>query len=332
MLSQKRILLAVSAVMVLAGCSSSDAAGGSAPLPGNDASVAEDGSPADQAANPETGSDTATQDASGPDATGQDASGQDATEEAESGPLPTLNEKEPNDGKVDGEFNPLPLGSSMVGAIQVPGDVDIFRFDATAGTAYTVSLEMPSGSLLSGHLTVMDDGRDGHQNGEDFVKIVRGDSATITADVLAMGQGGYYVVVRDSRNVDGQSVGAAGFDYKVWVTERPTKDFEGAPLTFPANLEGTLASRGAMRLYPFDGTENTDVLFDLKAKGDMDGRLLVFAKSTGSWIARNDDRAQADSNPLIDAPLTASGAMWLVVENVSEKASDLSYTLDGTMP
>jgi hypothetical protein len=321
---QTRILLAASALMVLAGCSSSDETGNPQPLPGNDASVSEDGATSDQVANPETGPDTAT----------QDATEEDAVAEAEAGPMPTVNEKEPNDGKTDGEFNALPLSSMMLGAIGVPGDVDIFRFDATAGKAYTVSLELPSGSLLKGHLTVMDDGRDGHANGDDFVKIVRGTSATIMADVLAMGQGGYYVVVRDSRNVDGQtpSVGAAGFDYKVWVVERPTQDFEGAALKFPVNLEETLASRGAMRLYPFDGTEGTDVLFDLKAKGDMDGRLLVFAKSTGSWIARNDDRAQGDPNPLIDAPLTASGAMWLVVENISETAANLSYTLDGTMP
>lgn len=317
---QASFFLAASAFLILAGCSSSDSPAGSEPLPGNDASVAEDGPQPDQAAVSETGSDGG----------GQEASGEDG--DVEAGPMPSVSEKEPNDGKTTADFNALPLGSVMVGAVGEPGDADIFRFDATAGKAYTISLEMPAGTQLSGHLTVMDDGRDGHQNGEDYVKIVRGSTGTITLDVLAMGMGGYYVVVRDSRNVDGQSVGAPGFDYKVWVVERPTKEFEAPALKFPVNLEESLASRGGMRLYPFDGAEGTNVLFDLKAKGEMDGRLLVYAKSTGSWIARNDNRAQADPNPLIDAPLTASGAMWLVVDNISETAADLSYTLDGTMP
>jgi hypothetical protein len=331
----------MSCLLVVVGCSSSDSA--SAPATSYpDANAPEDGSLTDEGLKPDSGTDAWAQDAAAEteSSTPQDASteGDAAVEldavavEADAKPPATLQETEPNNGKVDGEFNALPVGSIMVGALDTPGDTDIFRFDATAGKVYTISLEMPVGSKLQGHLTVMDDGRDGHTEGDDFVKIVRGDSGTLTLDMLAMGLGGYYVVVRDTRNVAGQSVGTAGFDYKTTVVERDPATFEAAAMTFPVSLSETLASAGTVRLYPFDGTTGANVLFDLKAKGDMDGRLLVFAKATGSWIARNDDRAMGDSNPLIDAPLFESGAMWLVVENVREAPANLGYTLNGTMP
>ena len=60
--------------------------------------------------------------------------------------------------------------------------------------------------------------------------------------------------------------------------------------------------------------------------------MMIFAKSTGSWCARNDNQSASDINPLIDAPLTESGAMWLVVENVDHDATGFGYAITATLP
>jgi hypothetical protein len=64
----------------------------------------------------------------------------------------------------------------------------------------------------------------------------------------------------------------------------------------------------------------------------MDGRLFIYSLTEQDWIARNDNRALDDPDPLIDAPLTADGAMLLVVENIEEQASALGYTLSTSLP
>jgi hypothetical protein len=82
---------------------------------------------------------------------------------------------------------------------------------------------------------------------------------------------------------------------------------------------------------PFTATRGASAMFDRKASGAIHGRQMVAAPSRAWWIARNDDRAMGAPNPLIDAPLSESGAMWLMVENVDEAAGDLAYTVQGTL-
>lgn len=287
-----------------------------------------DGGPQAPAAAIDAGADQAAAvDGSLPE-TGPEASGDSAQPETS---MPPLQEQEPNDGAKIEEHNDLPTGAVLQGAIDKPGDADILHFSAAAGTAYTISLDAPAGSLLQGHLTAMDDGRDGDPAGEDYVKIVRTTAGAVGLDLLAMGQGGYYIVVRDVRNISAASVGGPEYTYAVTVTEADPKGFEAPALQFPVNLQDKLDRAGGLRLYPFTATEGANAVFDLEATGSMDGRMMVFAASAGSWIARNDDRALGDSDPLIDAPLYGSGAMWLVVENVDEAAADWAYTLQGSL-
>jgi hypothetical protein len=305
--------LMLAATWLLPSCSSSDSGSPQPAAPQEDAAADVQDAAMDQAypdAQPEAAADVAPE---------QEAAAQ------------LLQEKEPNDGTTTAEFNALPAGAIMQGAIDKPGDNDIFRFDAAPGKAYSISLSLPSGSLLQPHLTAMDTGRDTHAAGEDYVKIVKSTSSDVSLDLLAMGQGGYFAVVRDARNVSGPTVGGAEYKYTVTVTEVDPKSFEAPALQFPVNLQDKLDRAGGLRLYPFTATEGANAVFDLKATGTMDGRLMVFASSIGSWIARNDDRSVGDPNPLIDAPLSESGAMWLVVENVDETSTDWAYSLQGTL-
>lgn len=235
-------------------------------------------------------------------------------------------ESEPNNGATLDETNPIEGGDSYSGTIDTV-DTDAFRLRATPGMVYTVRVTLPDGSTLAPNITVLDDGRDGDAPGMDYVKIISGDSLQF----LAMGEGGYLIVIRDDRNVVGGSVGGPNFTYTVSLEEaEPAAATEGE-VTFGSTLSGTLSRAGDVHLWNFTATEGTDVVFDMAAIG-ADGRLFVFATETGSWIARQDDRSMADTNPLIDAPLFANGEMFLVVENIAPGAGEVVYTVEASTP
>lgn len=311
-----RLVPLASAIFALAAyssCSSSDeGAGGASPAPGGDAG-------------PEATAEAAAEAA--PEASAE--AGEDAVSEPPV--VPTAQEQEPNNGATDTEYNDLPIGTLVSGAIQDKGDPDIFRVPAAPGKVYQATL-LAMGTSLQGNLTVMDTGRDGHAEGDDYVKLANATDTSATLAWIGMGEGGYFVIVRDKRNLSSAVVGGSDFKYQLIVQERPATEFEGGALDFALPMTGKLSSAGDLKLYPFDGTAGTDILIKLQASGDMDGRMMLFAKSTGSWFARNDNQSATDINPLIDAPLTESGAMWLVVENVDHEATGFDYAITATLP
>jgi hypothetical protein len=245
-------------------------------------------------------------------------------------PLPDT-ETEPNDGVADEDYDDIAASHPMGGTIEPAGDTDIFRLPTAPGTVLEARLTPEAGSALEPHLTLFDDGRGGEQEGSDYVKLTRTASGELRLQWLAMGEGGYYVGVRDARNVDGQSVGGAGFGYELEVTVVERATVTVGPLPGAEAHQDTLPFGGAVQLFDFEGTAWQDALIDLQAAGDLDGRLTVLAEATGDWIARNDDRSDTNVDPLIDAPLTEGGSLWLVVENVAESATSLGYELSASL-
>jgi hypothetical protein len=100
----------------------------------------------------------------------------------------------------------------------------------------------------------------------------------------------------------------------------------------PTTLNGSLDHPGDTDVYAFTATAFEDFIFDLSASGSLDARLFVVATATGDWIARNDDRSAGDTAPLIDAPMTEGGDLFLVVENINEEAAPLGYSIDVSQP
>lgn len=254
----------------------------------------------------------------------------DATAEPDAAP-PAQMESEPNDGSTVEEFNDVTVGIAMEGAIGTAGDSDVFRFDAAPGRLYQLQLEADDGSPLEVHLTAMDAGRDGSSAGNDYIKIDSPATGAAQLQVLAMGQGGYFAVVRDARNVGGTGgEGSAAHSYSLLVTEIVAPSI--LPLGFPSTGNGLLAEPGAVQLYSLDGTMGADFIVDVQATGNMDGRMILFSEMTGDWIARNDDRGAGDPNPLLDAFFSASGAMLLVVENIEPTATGFGYQISASTP
>jgi hypothetical protein len=241
----------------------------------------------------------------------------------------------------DDEPETLDIGATQRGSVVDEQDQDAFHVLTTGGQPYRVHLSLPSCSQLQGHLTVIDDGRDGDLGGLDFVQIsTTGTSSAVELEFIAM-RDGHYAVVRDGRNV-GQAGGAGGSDhvYDLRVEALSLDDVVIQDVTFPSTLTGTLPHAGAMHVYRFTsalqvgadgGTTLEDVIFDFSTTGDIDGRLFVIAEATNDWIARNDDRV-GSVDPRIDAPMTEQGTLYLVVDNVEPSASDLTYSIEASKP
>ncbi len=238
-------------------------------------------------------------------------------------------ETEPNNGTTTSEHGTLTLGGAVTGAVGTPDDVDVFFVDVAPGTLVTATVSGAVDSALQPHLTVIDAGRGSAAAGEDYIKIVKSTSLTksLTLSWLAMGQGGYYVVVRDTRNVGGPGgAGGASATYTLTVsseTAAPKKLSNGA------SGVGTLASAGAVQLYEVELAGASNLVFDVKHTGAgavLDGRVIVYSFSESDWVARQDDRTSSDFDPLVDAPLQTTGKHWIVVENLAPTATELGFS------
>ena len=237
-----------------------------------------------------------------------------------------VQETEPNDGTPIEAVNDLAVGAVMNGNIDAD-DTDIFVVQTVPGRVYVATLTTPDGSSLQRHLTVLDNGRGGDAPGQDYVKISRDE----TLEIIAMGDGGHLFIVRDARVVDGNPGGGAGHAYQLQVIDLAATERVAGSVNFGSPITGTLASAADVQLWTFDAVTGMDVVFDMNAPNG-DGRLFVFSVQGGDWIARQDDRTAGNPNPLLDAPLFGDGQMMLVVENIAEDTSNVSYTIDTAAP
>jgi hypothetical protein len=248
----------------------------------------------------------------------------------------TLTEMEPNNGTTVDEVNNLPVTIPLTGAIADATDADIFLVPTLGGGFYRVHLQTDATSTLTGHLTVMDSGRDGDAAGSDFVRLSRtatpGANAAVTLEFMAMGDG-HLIAVRDLGALSGAGSGSNTHTYTLWVEKMDASEASTSAFVAPTTIDGALTHAGDTAVYNFfTAADFEDFIFDYSTTGDMDGRLFVVAAATGDWIARNDDRGAGDTNPLIDAPMTESGDLYLVVDNINEEATGLNFSIAVSQP
>jgi hypothetical protein len=146
-----------------------------------------------------------------------------------------------------------------------------------------------------------------------------------------MGEGGYFLAVRDRRNV-GTEAGAGGddFNYELSVEAVDKSQFSRGSVVFGGQQGDTLDGPAHLALYQLPGSKGDEIEIDIQATGDADLRALVYSETTRDWIARHDDRGINNTDPIIDAPLTAEGPFWLLIENIDETASGLGFNYTAT--
>lgn len=260
---------------------------------------------------------------------------------ADAGPNETFEphtEAEPNGGDPLTDVNPIEVGWAMAGAIGTVGDADVYQLNTQAGHVYRLELTSAAASEMDGVLTVLDSGRNDEPPGEDFVKVSKepADSSAVL-EFIAFGDG-HYIIVRDQHNIGGATVGGAAFTYALRVREIPIADRIVRELTFPAGFDDALDEAGGINLYSFNVDMGTDIEIDLDArdldpKSDIDSRMTIWSKTTGTWGARNDDEMNTEDS-FIAAPLPIGGDLYLLVENVEsvKPLTDLRYHLTATLP
>ncbi len=250
---------------------------------------------------------------------------------AGTGGVTTAQEMEPNDGATLTEVNPITPGVVMQGSIGAANDSDIFKVATTPGKVYEVRLVTTSLSPLEGHLSVFDAGRNGKSAGQDYIKIATSGHGTHDAvlRLLAMGEGGYLLAVRDERNVPKASgYGGPSFSYLLSVEEHAASEVVQKNLPLPGTTSASLGSPGDLHLYPFTIASNQSITADLTPTSDsFFARMFVFSSKTGDWVARNGNDGSDPASHFDDVPLQPAGDAFLVVENVNEEATSLGYTL-----
>lgn len=249
-------------------------------------------------------------------------------------------EMEPNGADPIEQVNAVAVNWEVSGTISTAGDQDVFQLPTPAGRIYRIELEVPQGSLLDGHLTVFDDGRNEKTPGEGYLKIMSdpvGPGAAI--EFPAMGLGGHFLVVRDARDVGARTPtnGSPNHTYVLRITELAAMDRVSQTLTVPSSFDDALTEAGGISLYPFTATLNDEIVIDLAAKdlvnpSNMDSRMIIWSADTGDRYALNDDRGLNMDDSLIDTPFFVAGNMVLMVENMDPAATDLRFRLTVTRP
>ena len=239
-------------------------------------------------------------------------------------------EQEPNDGAGVGELDALTAPGAKSGTIGRANDVDIFMVALTAGQQWRWRVDA-HGSSLEPHLSVTE------AQGTVPVLVARGSAGgVVEIEQLVLKTGSYAVIVRDSRNVPSsgsQGVGSAQHSYVV-SGEASTRT--PVLIAVPSTTAGGLTTRYATALHRFTLAASTAVTLQALATtktppSDLDTRLTLFSTTTNQWLGTNDDASGTNTDSKLTGTLPA-GSYLVVVDNVSETATDLSFELSATSP
>jgi hypothetical protein len=194
-------------------------------------------------------------------------------------------------GNTTATAHPLTVASdgsaTQAGAIDYSGDVDVFRYVATAGGTFTIRQSAVGGSGLDSVLTVLDSsGFEIAYNDDDPA----GGTVDSRVDIALVAGDTYYI----EAGAFSSSTGA----YQISVAPRPVVDDFGNTSATAADLtvaaDGTATQTGAID-YPGDvdvfayvATASGAFTVRQSAAGALDSVLTVF-DSSGTQIARNDD-------------------------------------------
>lgn len=258
---------------------------------------------------------------------GEDAGASDGEDAApdSGGALPTIAEKEPNNGASATDFQSVSVPAIVTGAIDPAGDTDVFRAGLAAGDFYVWRLE-PTGGALAPHFGLIEkDDAVPHfaAKGAKGAAVEQEQFVTMTSD--------WHAVVRDATNVagGGAKVGGPGFGYRLTVRKETRA---AVPVAVGSTTKAALKTPYQVALFSLDLNGETaldiDVLAQRKAPASsLDTRLTLFDVAKKVWIATNDDIALDQSDSRLGSDALPPGKYMLVVDAVDAKGTDLSFEL-----
>ncbi|MGN6548033.1 MAG: hypothetical protein ACTHK7_23565, partial [Aureliella sp.] len=173
---------------------------------------------------------------------------------------------------------PLTIGSDVTGTIDVPGDLDVFTFDATPGQKI----------VYDGLASANDDLR---------VQLVSPTGRQIFFDHDEANEGPFTLDEAGTYRFNLFGNGDAVGDYHFRVVQ-PTVTV--APLTFGSDVTGTIDSPGDLDVYTFDATPGQRIFYDGLDSANDDLRALLISP-TGRQIFFDHDEANEGPYTLDEA-------------------------------
>lgn len=253
------------------------------------------------------------------------AQGADDAASGDDGAVPSLTEKEPNNGASASDFQAVKVPAAIAGAIDPAGDTDVFRASLAAGDFYVWRLE-PTGAALSPHFGLIE-----KDDAVPHFAAKAGKGAVVEQEQFVTMTSDWNAVVRDATNVagGGAKVGGAGFGYTLTVRKEARAS---VPVVVGSTTKASLKTPYQVALFALDLNSETaldvDVLAQRKAPASsLDTRLTLFDMSKKVWIATNDDIALDQSDSRLGSDALPPGKYMLVVDAVDAKGTDLSFEL-----
>ncbi len=236
--------------------------------------------------------------------------------------LPTIAEKEPNDGKTAAEIQNITVPAIVTGAIDPVSDVDGFRAKLTGGDLFVWKLEA-TGADFTPYIGVVEK--------DDSVPhfVARGEMGkSIELEQFVTKSSDWQIAITDSRNATGRTpVGGATFGYKLTaqkVTRVPT------PIAVGNTATSVLTSPYAVGLFDLSLSSATALDINVRAKrlstpSDIDSRLSIVNQADGTWVSTNDDMSSGQTDSKLGADALPAGKYVLVVENVNPTAKTFGF-------
>jgi hypothetical protein len=222
-------------------------------------------------------------------------------------PESSFEQVEPNENNA--QATPVEIGSRIQGTIEAAGeqpDVDLYRFDARAGTIVEFAVESTGEGLedATGVPQVRLRLRD--ERG-DYLRDVFTDLSTLREAYILL-TGTYYLEVRDlpSALEEGASLGGPDATYSVTLVE---SGWRTRPLTPPDSTRDNWVNRGVDG-FTFTASGVNGYVAETTAarepvSGDLDTTISVWDATEGRLVGSNDD-ILSGAEPTLDSRVSFS--------------------------
>jgi len=201
-------------------------------------------------------------------------------------------------------------------------DVDYYKFSATAGEVYKVTLSARGDYQPFAQVT----------DNDAYIRVTEpGAMTSTTREFFIPKSGTYYFLVTDYRNYEASQtgdpwVGGPTYAYSIKL-EKVTPSLTA--ITPPvSNQAGTIGATNSVKIYSFSATAGTRYVVGVAAaaltpKSDVD-TIAYFMDATGATptlVTENDDIASGNTDSGFQKNAMATGTHWVVVDHYSAGAT-----------
>ncbi|MBX7114304.1 MAG: hypothetical protein K1X64_08210 [Myxococcaceae bacterium] len=215
------------------------------------------------------------------------------------------------------------------------GDVDYYKFTATEGEVYRITVQPAPGSAFQPTSIVVND--------SDYYREATPSGAATdpgTRQFFIPKTGVYYVAVADARNLDDQNPGMQGGPDLTYQLQIVKETLTPSAVTLPVTAQaGTLSADGKVQAFSFTATAGEVVHGEVVAgalmpASDVDPAIYLVDNSTGTpkvvGALEDNDALGGDYDVTLNTLATNGGAYYFVVDYGSVLGPARNFTMTFT--